>query len=272
MLGRVAPSDNYREWLRSRHRPAHGRRSAERNAGFFLPFLRPGMRLLDAGCGPGAIAVGFAKRVPPGDVVGVDSDAQGIEAARRLASSLELTNAQFAVASLYALPFDDQVFDGAFVHAVVQHLHDPVAALREVHRVLRPGAVIGVADADLSMDLLHPATPCMVRSMQLLADLRRADGGTPDAGRRLRELLSLAGFSRCTASATPVADGTAEGIARAGERWSAYFSAAPLIERMEEAGLATRDQLLEIANDWRAWATDSAAFCAAFWCEAIGWK
>jgi hypothetical protein len=112
----------------------------------------------------------------------------------------------------------------------------------------------------------------MLRSGQLFADLRRADGGTPDAGRRLRELLSLAGFTRCTASATPLPAGTPDSVKSVGERWSAYFSAPPLIERMLEVGLATRDELLEIASDWHAWATDSAAFCAAFWCEATGWK
>lgn len=265
-------SNDYREWLRSRHRPAHDRRSAERNAGFFLPFLQPGMSVLDAGCGPGAITVGFAPRVLPANVVGVDRNPQAVAAARTLAGSLDVTNVEFAVASIDALPFEDRTFDGAFVHAVVQHLREPVAALREIHRVLRQGAVIGVADADLSMDLLYPATPGMVRSMQLFAELRRFDGGTPDAGRRLRELLSLAGFSRCTASATPIADGTQEAIARVGERWAAYFSAPQLIERMETASLATRAQLLEIASDWRAWSTDNGAFCAAFWCEAVAWK
>lgn len=265
-------SNDYREWLRSRHRPAHGRRSAERNAGFFLPFLQPGMRVLDAGCGPGSITVGFAPRVAPANVVGVDRDAQAVASALTLAASQQVTNVEFAVASIYALPFEDRTFDGAFVHAVIQHLRDPVAVLREIRRVLRPGAVIGVADADLSVDLLHPATPRMVRSMQLFADLRRFDGGTPDAGRRLRELLSDAGFSRCTASATPIADGSEEGVARLGERWASYFGAAPLIDRMEAARLATRDQLLEIASDWRAWSTDRRAFCAAFWCQAVAWK
>ena len=268
----MSASARYREWLRSRHRPAHGRRNAERNAGFFLPLLKPGMRVLDAGCGPGSITVGLASRLVPGEIVGIDQDPQGIEAARQLAASLGIANARFDVASLDALPFGDQEFDGAFLHAVVQHLSDPVKVLRELHRVLRPGAVIGVADADLSLDLLYPATARMVRSMQLFAELRRADGGTPDAGRRLRELLSLAGFLRCTAVAKPIADGTPEAIARTGERWAGYFSAEPLIERMEEARLATRDELLEIASDWRAWSTDEGAFCTAFWCEAVGWR
>jgi SAM-dependent methyltransferase len=268
----MTSSPSYREWLRSRHRPAHGRRTAERNAGFFLPFLKPGMRVLDAGCGPGSITVGLAPRVLPGDAVGIDQDRGAIEAARQLAESLALGNVRFEEAGIYALPFDDQVFDAVFMHAVVQHLHDPAAALRELHRVMRPGAVIGIGDADLSMDMLHPATPGMVRSMQLFADVRRADGGTPDAGRRLRELLQLAGFTRCTATARSIADGTPDGVARVGDRWAAYFSADPLIERVAEAGLGSRAELLQIASDWRAWSSNASAVCAAFWFEAVGWK
>jgi SAM-dependent methyltransferase len=231
------------------------------------------MRVLDAGCGPGSITVGLASRVlPGGEVVGTDQDRRGIEAARQLASSSEIANVKFEEANIYVLPFDDQVFDGAFMHAVVQHLADPLAALREIHRVLRPGAVIGIGDADLSLDMLYPATPGMVRSMQLFADLRRFDGGTPDAGRRLRELLHGAGFTRSTASAKSIADGTPDGVARVGDRWAAYFSAEPLIERMEETGLASRAELLQIASDWRAWASHSGAVCAAFWFEAVAWK
>lgn len=230
------------------------------------------MRVLDAGCGPGSITVGFAQRVAPGEVVGVDQDAQGIEAARQLAASQGLANARFEVANIYALPFEDETFDAAFVHAVVQHLRDPAAALCELRRVLRPGAVIGVADADLSLDLLYPATPAMVHSMHLFAKLRRLDGGTPDAGRILRELLDSAGFSRCTAAAIPVADGTPEAVTRSGERWAGYFSAPPLIARMEKAGLAARDQLIGMANDWRTWSANTGAFSAAFWCEAVAWK
>ena len=230
------------------------------------------MRVLDAGCGPGSITVGLAPRVLPGGVVGTDQDRRAVEAARQLAQSLALTDVSFVEADIHALPFADQAFDAVFMHAVVQHLHDPVAALREMHRVMRPGAVIGIGDADLSMDMLYPATAGMVRSMQLFAEVRRADGGTPDAGRRLRELLQLAGFTRCTASAKSIADGTPDGIARVGDRWAAYFSADPLIERMEQAGLASRAELVDIASDWRAWSSHGSAVCAAFWFEAVGWK
>ena len=49
-------------------------RNVEKEASFFLPHLRPGIKLLDAGCGPGSITFGFAEQISPGTVVGIDTD------------------------------------------------------------------------------------------------------------------------------------------------------------------------------------------------------
>lgn len=65
------------------------RRGVEEFAGFFVPHLRPGMRLLDVGSGPGTITLGLAKVVAPGEVIGIDIDAGQVEGARALATELE---------------------------------------------------------------------------------------------------------------------------------------------------------------------------------------
>src|SRR5262245_892986 len=110
----------------------HGRRTAEKQAAFFLPHLRSGMKLLDCGCGPGSITLGLAAAVARGEVVGVDLDSEKIAQAQGSAAKALVTNLRFETADIYALPFPDASFDAVFSHAVFQHLRDPMAALREI--------------------------------------------------------------------------------------------------------------------------------------------
>ena len=120
-------------------------RTASQEAAFFLPSLRPGMRVLDLGCGPGSITLGLAEAVAPGEVVGVDLQPEQVEQARALDAARGVINARFEVAEVYRLPFPDGAFDAAFAHAVLMHLREPVRALAELRRVLRPAALLGFA-------------------------------------------------------------------------------------------------------------------------------
>ena len=154
-------TDNYETWLREAHAPAHARRTAERNAAFLLPHLKPGMRLIDAGCGAGSITIGLAKAVAPGEAVGVDLSDVSIERARALADERGAGNCTFDIADASALPFEDATFDAAFAHAMLQHVEFPLDVLRELRRVLRPGGVIGVADADRDGWIMAPQPPAL---------------------------------------------------------------------------------------------------------------
>src|SRR5207244_1539895 len=112
--------------------------------GFLQPHLRPGMRLIDCGCGPGSITVDLAQQLAPGDLVGIDVRPEAIEEARALAKQRGIENVTFDVGSVYELPYPDASFDAATACAVIQHLERPVDALREIRRVLRPGGMVGV--------------------------------------------------------------------------------------------------------------------------------
>jgi SAM-dependent methyltransferase len=121
----------YAQAMQRRHRPAHANRSAQSHAAFLLPHLRPGMTLLDLGCGPGTITAGLAEAVAPGPTVGVDlippppGDVPGVT---------------FVSADVRELPFEDASFDAVFACCLLQHLADPLAALREARRVTRPSS------------------------------------------------------------------------------------------------------------------------------------
>ena len=68
-------------------------------------------------------------------------------------------NVHFEVANVYELPFPDGSFDAVLAHTVLLGLREPVRALQELRRVLRPGGVVGVRDPDWGADLFTPATP-----------------------------------------------------------------------------------------------------------------
>src|SRR5689334_4689702 len=93
------------------HAPAvvrqHAQRTADEAAAFLLPSLRPGMRLLDVGCGPGSITRGLAERVAPGEVIGLDLSKDTLEDARRDAAARGLTNLKVQEGSVYAVRFGD---------------------------------------------------------------------------------------------------------------------------------------------------------------------
>ena len=95
------------------------RYTAEASAAYLLPYLRPGLRVLDFGCGPGTISVGLAKAVAPGELHGVDMEESQIELARAVTEANGLDNAIFHVGCVTDMPFEDGFFDVAnFIGAV----------------------------------------------------------------------------------------------------------------------------------------------------------
>lgn len=244
-------------------------RTAEHHAGYFLPYLTPGMDLLDVGCGPGAITRGLAQQVAPGRTMGIDLRREYLPES----AAGDLAGAPcFLVADVHDLPFENERFDAAHAHALFQHLSDPLGALSELHRVLRPGGIVGVADWDRELVILHPAPALLSRALSWLGVLREQEGGDPRAGRKLAELLARAGFERATM--TVVADGlaTARTSRESGEHWAATFEQEATRVRLAELGLATAAELAEVGAAWRAWGNEPGAILIAHWFCAVAWK
>ncbi len=247
----------------------HATRTAVQDAAFLLPHLRPGMQLLDVGCGPGGITVGLADVVVPGEVVGVDFQATQVEQARALAAERGVVNARFETADAYQLPFPDRSFDVVFAHTVLIHLREPVQALAEMRRVLRPGGIAGVRDPDLGAIFVTPDTPLLEQRRALHIRVLRHNGGDPFVGRRYRRLFLDAGFARAEASASVVSAGSLEETRR---------SAAFITNRFQgfartalDEGWVTQATVDAMVAEENAWAERPDAFSSVMWFQAVGW-
>lgn len=244
-------------------------RTLERAATFILPHLRPGLRLLDIGCGPGSITLGLAAAVAPGTVVGVDLRPEMVEQARALATARGVANVRFEVASAYALPFPDTSFDVAFAHTLLLHLREPVAALCEVRRVLHPGGVVGLRDPDLASMCIFPPPALWDEYVALRERVRRHNGGDPAMGRKHRHLLLAAGFARAEASASAENYGSLA----ATRHYAAVLRAMMpgFAETALAEGWADQPMLDAMLAGIDAWAEQPDACYADIWCETIGW-
>ena len=106
-----------------------------------------GQRVLDVGCGPGALTSELVRRLGGEAVTAVDPSAPFVAAAKARHSTVEVLRA-----SAERLPFADSIFDAALAQLVVHFMADPVAGLREMARVTRPGGVVAVCVWDHAGD------------------------------------------------------------------------------------------------------------------------
>ena len=238
---------------------SHRWRTAENSAGYLLHRLGPGTSVLDVGCGPGTITADLARRVAPGRVLGIDPAPAVVAAAERDHAA---ANVSFRVADVHRLDEPDGAFDVVHAHQVLQHLADPVAALGEMRRVCRPGGTVAVRDADYEAMTWWPAVPGLDRWLDIYRQVARANGGEPDAGRRLLAWARAAGFAEVDASASVWCFATAEDRRWWAGTWAQRTEDSPLADRAVELGLATRDELEACAGAWRDWAAHPDAWFA----------
>jgi SAM-dependent methyltransferase len=245
-------------------------RTAVGEAAFFLPHLRRGTQLLDVGCGSGSITLGLAQVVAPGEVVGIDLQAPQIERARGLAVEQTVPNVRFEVGDVYQLPFAADSFDAVFAHAVLMHLREPVRALVEMRRVLRPGGIVGVRDPDFGGVFLSPLTPLLEEWFSLRARVREYHGRDAFVGRHHRRLLLEAGFVRSEARAS--VDWSAGSLeeTRLSAAWNKAHTRGWARTALAE-GWVTEATIDAMMAELDAWAERPDAFSTEMYCATIGW-
>jgi SAM-dependent methyltransferase len=239
---------------------AHSWRTVENSAAYLAPFLRPGLDVLDVGSGPGTITVDIARRVIPGRVVGLDAAADVVEQATALARSEGLRTVEFTTGDAYALDFPDDSFDVVHAHQVLQHLGDPVAALREMRRVTRPGGIVAARDVIYLSAAWYPLLPGLDDWMRIYQGVAHANGGDPNAGRTLKALAHRAGFEDVTSTASIWCFSDRADREWWGGAWAERAVASSFAPQSVEAGVATPDDLSAVSAAWSTWVEDDDAW------------
>jgi ubiquinone/menaquinone biosynthesis C-methylase UbiE len=230
---------------------SHRWRTAENSAGYLLPHLHAGMSLLDVGCGPGTLTADLADRVA--SVTAVEPTADALDLARTEIAARGLSKVDFQLADVHALRFADGGFDVVHAHQVLQHVADPVRALREMRRVCRPGGIVAVRDSDYAAFAWYPALPELDEWLALYQRMARANGGEPDAGRRLLSWAQAAGFTDIEATSSTWCFSAPADRAWWGGMWADRVVHSALATQALASGVP-QSALDRIADGWRTWA------------------
>ena len=154
--------------------------------------LRAGMNVLDIGCGTGTVTQLLAAAVYPGQVLGIDNSHQMITCAWETIAS---ANTFFEIGNAYDLQKSENQFDMVHARFLFQHLVDPLAALQQIHRVLKPGGTLCVVDVDDTWFTLYPEPSSFEEFRAQILSIQREKGGDPNVGRKLFSYFRTIGLA-----------------------------------------------------------------------------
>ncbi|KAJ7762334.1 S-adenosyl-L-methionine-dependent methyltransferase [Mycena maculata] len=244
---------------------SHSWRTAQNSCAYLLSSLSPNMHILDVGCGPGTITADLTKFVPFGHVTGIERSAEDVlQKAREDAGAQGINNITYAIGDVLSLNFPDDSFDVVHAHQVLQHVSDPILALREMARVAKPGGIVAVRDTDFSAMTWYPESEGMSLWHTTHRQVARSNGGEPDAGRRLLSWALQAGLKRdqITASASTWCYSTSDEVHWWGSSWSERVLSSSFAASALERGFATQEILDNMSHAWKSWGSQPDAWFA----------
>lgn len=278
-------TNHYKQGYSSKTVATQQTRTAETEAAFLLPYVKKTDCILDVGCGPGTVTMGFVKYASQGRTVGVDISPNVLSKAKDAVFNAGLPkegpgSIVFEEGNiLEGLAYPDNVFDIVFCAHTLGYMPPPdipLKALNEMRRVLKPGGILATRDAvdqhfyprsvdldrlwvgnftravlkgNIGADLSPPAMPALLRRAGFDADggkVRVGVGSTAFSGASTRQWLA----------------NRAESQLQAGD---------PLYHSWLEAGI-TEDEIHETLLAIKKWAETEDAWYAALQCEMLAWK
>lgn len=258
------------------HSPAvlqtHGWRTVTNSVAYLLPYIKPHMTILDIGCGPGSITIDLARHVPQGHVTGIDVP-DPLSQARDLANRAGVANIDFRIGDIHNLEFPDNSFDIVHVHQVLQHIADPIRALREMRRVVKSEGGI-VAARESAQQLWYPDNERIAKGQELRARVAHDRGGHWAPGRLIHAWAHQAGFDRTRIQksvgtwcfSTPDERNYWGGSMRTRVTNSGFAAIAV------QGGYATKEELEDIAKGWKDWVDDEDGWFVVMHGEILCWK
>ena len=153
---------------------------------------------------------------------------------------------------VYALDYPDDSFDVVHAHMVLQHLSEPVAAIVEMRRVLRPGGILAVRDSDYATFVWAPADPVLTRWLDTYHEVCRRNGAEPDAGRYLLGWCHAGGFADVTMTADVMCYAEPDGRAFWGGGWAQRALSSSFATQALDHGLATAADLQAMTRPFSA--------------------
>ena len=250
----MTTEDNYTHGHHEAVLQSHRARTAQNSAAYLLPHLADGQRLLDVGCGPGTITADLAELVGSGEVVAIEREQSVVDEAAAVATERGLSNVIVELGDVYQLAYDDDSFDVVHAHQVLQHLSDPISALREMRRVTKPGGVVAARDADYAAMTWYPPDPRLDQWMKIYSAVARSNQAEPDAGRHMLAWANQIGFSSVTITASIwcyADDATRQWW---GSTWAARMTTSAVATQAVAEGIAEQPELEAVADGFRAWA------------------
>jgi ubiquinone/menaquinone biosynthesis C-methylase UbiE len=155
-----------------------------------------GAKVLEAGCGIGAQTIILAKNNPTAEITSIDISSDSLVKARENVKARGIKNVRFLQADIFSLPLKKESFDHVFVCFVLEHLQNPLEALKSLKKVLKPGGTVTVIEGDHGSCYYYPEGEKAIMAWNCLIKVQASIKGNSLIGRQLYPLLQESGFSK----------------------------------------------------------------------------
>lgn len=153
-----------------------------------------GSKILEAGCGVGAQTITLAQNSPSAHFTSIDISESSLREAKKKIEGAGFTNVSFQQCDIFRLQFEPESFDHLFICFVLEHLEQPVEAMRSLKNFLKEGGTITVIEGDHGSTYFYPDSEAAHKAIQCQVKLQKQAGGNANIGRELYPLLKEAGF------------------------------------------------------------------------------